>query len=51
LFILKIKISPIQRFGDTSDEIIGIIGIPAICEYTLRPVDIYIYCLPRFLPA
>jgi len=21
-----------------SDEIIGIIGIPAICEYTLRPV-------------
>jgi hypothetical protein len=36
---------------DLSDEIIGIIGIPAICEYTLRPVDIYIYCLPRFLPA
>ena len=34
-------ISQIWRFGDTSDEIIGIIGIPAICEYTLRPVDIY----------
>jgi hypothetical protein len=31
------RISQVWRFGDTSDEITG---IPVVCEYTLRPVDI-----------
>jgi len=42
------SISQVYRFGDTSDENTG---VALICEYTLRPVDICNFCLPRFLPA
>ena len=34
-------------FGDTDE----ITGIPAICEYTLRPVGICNFCISRLLPA
>jgi len=36
----ELRLSPFDEIPYMSDEIIGIIGIPAICEYTLRPVDI-----------
>jgi hypothetical protein len=39
-------ISQIGRFGDMSDEIIG---MAVICEYTFQPGDISNYCIPRFL--
>jgi len=42
------SISQIACFGDTSDEITG---MTALCEYTLRQVDICNFCLPQFLKA
>jgi hypothetical protein len=42
----KSKISQIWYFGDLSDEITD---VAVICEYTLRPVDICNFCLPRIL--
>jgi hypothetical protein len=42
----KTKISPIQRFGDMSDEITG---MTVICEYTFQLVYICNLCRSRIL--